>query len=178
MAHEHELEPVERAAIVAEWERLRAEPRPPALQPYGCATFLIATALFLIVSQMQKLTGWQLPRPLEWAVLVVLGLGIAGGLFVGIFVGSGVFGRAAERASAAIDWLEANPGSSHPEERRRQAVALLFNAVVSDGPSTSGTFEPDRARERLGANLPYVLAVERALAEERGLWVIFGEKPK
>lgn len=178
MPHEHELEAAERAAIIAEWERLRAEPRPPAPPPYGCATFLVAAALLLIVPQLLKLAGWELPRPLELVALVVLALAMAGGLFVSIFVGSGIFGRASNRANAAIDWLEANPGLGDPEERRRQAVTLLFNAVVSDGPTTSGTLDSDRARERLGANLPYVLAVERALVEERGLWVVFGEKSK
>ena len=67
MDSEPVLAPEERAAILAEWDRLRAEPipPPPPRQPYGCATLLIAVALFLLVQQLPRLTGWALP---SWRV--------------------------------------------------------------------------------------------------------------
>ena len=60
MDSERALAPEERAAILAEWDRLRAEPR-PAPPPYGCATLLVTTALFLLVYQLPRLTDWLSP---------------------------------------------------------------------------------------------------------------------
>jgi hypothetical protein len=174
MTQDHQLEPAERAEILAEWERLRAEPRPRARPPYGCATVLIATVLSLLVWQVPRLAGWAPPSSLQSAVLAILALLIAGGLLFHLFAGSGKFAHDCLRASEAIEWLAANPGTSDAAARRRHAVTLLFFAVTADdGPSTSGTFDAGRARTRLGAHLPYVLAAERVLVEERGLWAIF-----
>lgn len=171
---EHQLEPAERAEILAEWEWLRAEPRPRARPPYGCATVIIATALLLIVWQVPKLIGWVPPPSLQGVVLAILVLVIAGGFLFHLFAGSGKFAHDCLRASEAIGWLAANPGTSDSTARRRHAVTLLFFAVTADdGPSMSGTFDPGQARARLGAHLPYVLAAERLLTEERGLWAVF-----
>ena len=171
--NDRELEPAERAAVLAEWERLRAEPPPVSPKPYGCATFLVAAALLLIIPQLTKLVDVRLPRPWGSILLGILVLAMAGGFFVGVFFGSGVYGRAVVRARAALDWLAAHPDAADAAERRRNAVTLLYYALVSDGPTLAGTFDTAQARERLGASLPYVIAVERALRAERKVDPIF-----
>lgn len=165
--------PEERAAIVAEWKRLAAEPPPENPRPYGCATFLIAAALLLFLPKLLDLPGWKLPEALRLVLLAVLGLALAGGFFVGVFVGSGVYGRAHARAREALSWLAANPESTDAAARRRNAVALIFNTVVWDGPTVSTTIAPAQSRERLGASLPYVLSVERVLAADLKVAPIF-----
>ena len=173
MDQAHELGPDERAEILAEWNRLRAEPRPSSPPPYGCATVIIATALLLLVLQLPKLTGWELPSALQDVAAAILLLAIAGGLFFSLFVGSGRFAHDSLRANGSIEWLAAKSGTSDAAARRRHAVTLLFFAVTADdGPHMSSTFNSDQARARLGASLPYVIAVERVLVEERGLWTV------
>lgn len=164
----HTFSPGQREAIVAEWRRIAAEPPPRNPRPYGCLTVIVTIALFMLL----PLTGLKPPPPWSTVLLVVLGLALAGGLFVGVFVGSGIHGRAALRASAALDALASDPA---PDEaaRRKQAVALIAHAVVSDGPTTSGTIDITAAKQRLGANLTYVIAVEQVLAEEIGAMRVF-----
>ena len=158
----------QRAAIVAEWRRIAAEPPPFNPRPYGCLTVIAAIVLFVLVPQI----GIRPPPPWGTVLLVVLGLALAGGLFVGVFVGSGVHGRAALRATAALEALTADPA---PDEvmRLKHAVVLIAHAVVSDGPTTSGTIDIAGAKQRLGANLAYVMAVEQVLAEEIGALHVF-----
>ena len=158
----------QRDAIVAEWRRIAAEPPPLNPRPYGCLTVIVSIALFVLL----PLTGIKPPPPWGTVLLVVFGLALAGGLFVGVFVGSGVHGRAALRAMAALDALAADPA---PDEaaRLRHAVALIAHAEVSDGPTTSGTIDIAAAKQRLGANLDYVVAVEQVLAEEIGALRVF-----
>lgn len=158
----------QREAIVAEWRRIAAEPPPRNPRPYGCLTVIVTIALFVLL----PLTGFKPPSPWGTVLLVVFGLALAGGLFVGVFVGSGVHGRAALRATAALDALIANPA---PDEaaRLKHAVALIAHAAVSDGPTTSGTIDIAAAKQRLGVNLAYVVAVEQVLAEEIGALRVF-----
>jgi hypothetical protein len=170
-----ELGAEERAAIVAEWRRLRDEPPPTNPRPYGCATFLIALALFLIVPVLLGLFGWKMPQAVEIVFLAIAGLAMLGGFFAGVFVGSGAYGRAYSRAVDALNWLAADDGSGDPQERMRQAVSVIFNAEVSDGPTSSNTVDRDEAVKRLGGNLPYVIAVERALWPETRNWTYFGD---
>jgi hypothetical protein len=163
----------ERAAIVAEWQRLAAEPPPTNPRPYGCATFLLAAALLLGVSALSRMTGYELPQPLGTILSGLLVLILTGGFVVGVFFGSGVYGRAAVRARAALDWLAAHPDAADSDERRRNAVQALYYAIVSEGPTTASTFDLAQAKEKLGASLVYVSAVEEVLVAELGGWRIF-----
>lgn len=158
----------QREAIVAEWRRIAAEPPPRNPRPYGCLTVMVSITLFVLL----PLTGIKPPPPWDTVLLVVLGLALAGGLFVGVFVGSGVHGRAALRATAALDALAADPAPD-AAARLRHAVELIAHAVVSDGPTTSGTIDIAGAKQRLGVNLDYVMAVEQVLAEETGALRVF-----
>ena len=160
----------EREAVFREWRRLAAEPRPKPRQPWGCATFLVATLLFLVVRQT-PMAAW-LQTTLSW----IAGIAIAFGLLAAFFLGSGRFAHDAARANGSIDWLAANPDTTDWAARRRHAVTLLyFSVTTDDGPSTSGTFDPDEARKRLGAHLPYVLAIGDMLAGENAQWRVFSK---
>ena len=170
------MEPEERTALVAEWRRLAAEPKPVSPRPYGCATFLVAAAFLLLLPKLADLTGFTLPEPLRLGLLFVLGIALVGGFVVGVFFGSGVYGRAAVRAREALDWLAADAGTGEAEARMRNAVALLHYAVVWEGPTVAQTVDPAAARTRLQLNLDYVLQVEQVLIEELNLAPLFVAK--
>ena len=160
----------QREAIVAEWQRIAAEPPPRNPRPYGCLTVIVAIGLFVLLPQ----TGFRPPPPWGTVLLVVLGLALAGGLFVGVFAGSGVHGRAAARASAALEAL-ADAVPVDDAARLRHAVELIAHAVASDGPTSLATIDIEAARQRLGPKLADVLAVEAVLAEEIGIPRFFGD---
>jgi hypothetical protein len=170
MAAEPRLTPEEREAVLAEWRRLAAEPRPKARPPWGCATFLLATLCLIVVRQTP------MPPWLQTTATWILGFLIALGFLAAFFLGSGKFAHDAARANGSIDWLAAHPHTTDWAARRRHAVTLIFFSVTTDdGPSTSGTFDPDEARKRLGAHLPYVMAVGDVLAEENAQWRVFSK---
>lgn len=50
---------------------------------------------------------------------------------------------------------------------------MLQYAYCTDGPSTVSTIDFGQARERLGAALPYVIAAERALRIDVGIYSVF-----
>jgi hypothetical protein len=171
---EMEFDAQEKAAILAEGRRLLAERPPFNPRPYGCLTFVVAAMLLVALPQLSKGLGWMLPQPFGKIVVGVLVVALVGGLFAGIFLGSGVYGRAASRASASLEWLAHPPGVTDPDARRRHAVTLVLNAMVTDGPTTTGTLAIDEARAKLGENLQYVVAVERVLAAENLSYGHFG----
>ena len=164
------ITPEERAAILAEWQRLAAEPRPKPRQPWGCAVVVIGILLFLVVPQM-PLPGW-LQTTLRW----ILGFAIALGGFLQLALVSSKYAHDSDRTRESLAWLAANQETADPAARRRHAVTLIRYAITDDdGPTTSGTFDPDEARKRLGAHLPYVLEVDRLLAAEKAVsWKVFG----
>lgn len=93
----------QRAAMVAQWRAIAAKPPPKNPRPYGCLTVIVASALLILLPKF----GPRLPPPWGMVVLAVLGLVLAGGFFVGVFMGSGIYGRASLRATAALDALAA-----------------------------------------------------------------------
>jgi hypothetical protein len=171
---EIEFDAEERAAIVAELQRQRAEP-PPAerRQTWGCLTVLVAGILLLLIPQLSKRTGW--PPPwlgdiLLWLLVIALGAGF----FTSMVLVSGKYARASRRAREALDWLAGHPGA-RDAQARRHAVALIDNVFVDESGGTSTTIDIDEARKQLGANLQYVVAVERALSADNGAG-IFGPR--
>jgi hypothetical protein len=160
----------QRDIIIAEWRRLAAEQPPFNPRPYGCLTVIAGIALFLLIPQL----GFRLPPPWGTVLAAVLGLAILLGAFVGVFVGSGVHGRAALRAETALAALTADPAPDDAA-RLRHAVSLIAHAVVSDGPTTANSIDLGAARQRLGVHLDYVLAVESVLAAEIGPIGVFGK---
>lgn len=163
--------PEQRAAIVAEFRRIMAEPPPFNPRPYGCLTAIAGIVLFLLVPQL----GIRPPPPWGTVLVALFGVMILGGAVVGVLLGSGVHGRAATRAGAALEAL-ASDVAVEDAARMRHAVALIAHATVSDGPTTLVAIDPAQARRRLGAGLDYVIAVEDVLARELGAQRVFGER--
>lgn len=168
--------PAEHQEILAEWDRLQAEPPPKTLRPYGCVTMLAAGALLLALPMLSRLTGWGPPETFRTGAFWVLGLAVLGGLVLTFFASSGAYARASERARASLEWLVAQADGDEADraERTRHAVAVLYYAVVSDGPTASSTFNVKEAAQRLGGSLRYILDVESVLVQERGLAPVFG----
>jgi len=167
------LDSAERLALVAEWKRQQQEPPPRDRRTTGCATMVVALALALSGPTLLRLAGFELPRPLMLVAAAVLALVFLVGTVLGLFAGSGLYAHDLQRAEQALAWLAANPDSGDAAMRRREVVALLLHAYCTDGPSTVNTIDFGKARERLGAALPWVIAAERALKTDLGIYAVF-----
>jgi hypothetical protein len=170
------LPTAERERIAAEWRRLADEPPAAARREIGCMTAFVALVLALAGPPLLRWSGIELHPGLRLALGAVLGLAILGGAFVGLVLVSSKYSRASQRAEAAIRWFEQNGSGGDPEEKRRQAINLLFHAFCSDGPSTSTTFDFQKARGRLGDALPYVMSIERALRTDLQIYPVFTDR--
>ena len=166
------LPTAERQAIVAEWKRLADEPPPSDRRAIGCMTVIIAVALAAAGPPLARLAGFDLGQSLRIGASVVLVIAFLAGIVMA-FLGSGRFARDSRRAGQALEWLTTHGADADPEERRRQAVALLAHAYCTDGPSTVTTFDFEEVRQRLGEALPYVMTVERALRTDLKIYPVF-----
>jgi len=167
------LDTAERKALAAEWKRLQAEPPPRDRRAFGCMTVVVAVALSVLGPALASLAGFEPPQPVKLGAVIALGLVFLIGIFFGLFAGSGRYSYDLQRAEQALEWLATHAGNGSPEERRVQVVALLLHAYCTDGPSTVNTIDFGKAREHLGAALPYVLAAERALRTDISIYPVF-----
>ena len=167
------IDTAERKALVAEWNRLQAEPPPRDRRGIGCMSVVLALALGALGPALAGLAGFDPPQPLKLGAAIALGLVFFVGAFFGLFAGSGRFAHDLQRAERALEWLATQADKGSAEERRKQVVALLLHAYCTDGPSTVTTIDFGAARARLGAALPYVLAAERALRADIGIYPVF-----
>ena len=160
-----EFDATERAAILAEAQRLRAEPSPTDRRGMGCLTALGAGVVLLALPPLSKWLGWpqSIGQFLFWPLIVLLALG----LFVGLFLTTSRYSRASGRFHEALAWFEGNPGV-RDAEARRHAVALVCYRVINDDGGLAQVIDVDEAKEILGGDLPYVAAVERVLVEGAG----------
>ena len=153
----------ERAAIVAAYRRRAADWKPRSPQPHGCLTLIVAVLLFLVSGPLVQGAGWPGWVATVLAVVAVLA-GIAGFFVMGARVVPESPEQRAESAIVALGVGTPLDGAT----RREHAVALLFHAYDIQGPTMRSTFDFEAARTRLGAALPYLLAVEQVL-DEAGL---------
>ena len=167
------LPTAERQKIAAEWKRLEDEPPPTERRAIGCMTAVVAVVLAFGGPHVLRWLGIELHPGLKVALGAVLGLSILGGAFVGLVLVSGRYAHAYRQADAAVAWLAEHGAGGDPEEKRRQAVTVLFHAFCSDGPSTTHTIDFENARARLGDALPYVITVERALRTDLKIYPVF-----
>ena len=172
-AFEPALPTAERQAIAAEWQRLADEPPPLPRRELGCMTAIVALMLALVGPPVLRWFGIELSQGVKLALGAALGCVLLGGAFVGLVLVSGTYARASRRADAAVAWLAAHGTGGDSEQKRRQAVTLLFHAFCSDGPSTTHTIDFENARARLGDALPYVMTVERALRTDQRIYPVF-----
>ena len=167
------LPTAERQAIAEEWKRLEDKPPPAGRREMGCMTVVIAAVLFLAGPYLLRWLGIELPGGVKIVVSVLLGLAVLVGAFFSLILVSGRYAHDSRRAEAALAWLAQNGVGGTAEERRRQAVALLYYAYCTDGPSTTNTIDFEEARTRLGDALPYVMTVERALRTDQKIYPVF-----
>jgi len=162
------LSPGERAAVLAEYDRLAAEPVQPNYSSSGCGLMVLAVVLFVVVPKL-------IPGMPRWGVIATLVFVIAlilAGIVIYVFGGGG-YARSKQRIDAALAVLSSRFGIATMDEKRNAAVMLIYGAVYSDGPGTSSTFDFYAARAQLGPALRYVQQVERLLIAERQVYPIF-----
>ena len=146
----------EREAILGEFDRVAAQPRPAGKGPV--ALLVAAAGLFFLIG---------LPRLLHPSGLAATGVLVLSLLLLALSILLAAFGRSASstwsgRAEDAIAWLVAEyPGEA--DERRRAAVAAIYYAFLCEGQVP--TFDFSAAAQQLGPALEYVQAVERVLRE-------------
>ena len=175
-----EFEPVlpasEHLAVIDEWKRLQDAPPPRERREIAVVTALAGIVLWFVGPFLLLKLGVELPPGVRMAINVGLIAAILWGVFFGFILVSGRYSHARYKAEAAVTWLSENGAGGDPDERRRQAVTLLFHASCSDGPSTTNTIDFEKTRTHLGGALPYVIAVERALRSHAGIYPVFTDR--
>lgn len=148
----------EREAILAEFDRLGAEPLPAGK---GLVALLVGAAgLFLLIG---------VPRLLHPSGVAATAVLVLSFVLLALSILLAAFGRSASstwsgRAEDAIAWLVAEyPGE--PDERRRAAVGAIYYAFLREGQVP--TYDFQAAAQQLGPALEYVQAVERLLREAK-----------
>lgn len=164
--------PEDRAAMLAEYDRLLALPQPVNKTSAGCALLLLAFVLFIAAPFVLR----RVPS-LRIGFFVVEGILVLIGLYWNFFGMGGSYARASIGAESALAMLTKKFNSASAQERHNAAVYLVASAYYSDGPSTTTTFEFDEARAQLGPALPYMIAVEQFLIAERGASPVFTLPP-
>jgi hypothetical protein len=168
-----EFDAAERAAIVAQYDWLAAQPTRPNITSVGCVMVLLAIVILLTFPRF----GRNLPRAINVAALVSIAVLAVAGVLIYFFGGGGGYARASLRANEGLELLSKYFATSNAEEKRSAAVAMIFYAIYSDGPGSTSTYDFDKAREQLGPALEYVQAVERVLLAERKPYPIFTHEP-
>ena len=167
-----EVDADERAAIIAEAQRLRAEPPSTDRRSIGCLTVLGTGFLLLLVPPLSKRLGW--PPLISDILFWVLILPFAFGLFAAVFLTTSRYSRASALVHDALAWFASHPGV-RDAEARRHAVALVCYRAINDNGGLATVVGVDEAKLKLGENLQYVIAVERVLAGENSAEVYFGK---
>ena len=141
-----QFDAAEQAAIAAEFDRLSAEAMPASKGPAAVALLAAGLAVLLMVPRALHPSGVAAA-----AVLVVAILLMAAGALLWVF-GRSAYGTWTGRAEDAITWLVCDyPGE--PEQRRRAAVAAIYYAFLSEGPTTVHTYDFAAAAQQLGPAL-------------------------
>ena len=151
-----QLDAAEREALLAEFDRLRAQPLPASKGPAAFA--MLAAGLVVL------LLGPRALHPSGLAAVAVLALAAAlmlAGALLWVFGGT-AFDAWRGRAEDAVAWLVSEfPGEA--DERRRAAVAAIFYAFAPRERKMVPTYDFAAAAQQMGAALGYVQAVEKAL---------------
>ena len=113
---------------------------------------------------VSKQLGW--PPLIADILFWLLVIPCTAGFFAAFFLTTSRYSRAAARVHEALTWLENHP-DARDAEARRHAVALILYHVISDDGGLAQVIGIDEAKARLGANLHYVVAVQRVLAGEK-----------
>lgn len=162
----------DRAAVHEALEEIRAE-RPSDRTSMGCVVALPGFVVLLVFPVAGRILG---AGPGVATVVLVIGLAF---LVVGLvlwFTAGGQRRRHATAASeAALRTLES--GEDDRTVLLRAATLLLLNAQVSQGRDIAWTFDPARARARIGGRMPLVEEVEGMLVEQEEIYPVFSSDP-
>src|SRR3954462_13930854 len=171
------LSPEEQEALLREWDRLQAEPRPTDNRSVGCVLMIVAVALVVLGPRFlpwfkSHLGGW---AGTAWFI-VALAL-LLYGLYQNFF-GNKTGAQAYQRSEGALKVLSRQYGALSVEERRSAAVAAIYFAYYSGGPYMASSYDASEWKRKLGVALEYVIAVELLLIEKRQAYNVFTEAKK
>jgi len=171
------LGPEERAVVDEALAEIRAEEGPVDRGPLGCLLALPAFLALLVVPVLGRQYG--LPSGVATPIIAGSIALLVVGLVLWFTAGGFVRGHVRAAAEAALRTLEGwTAEDGEREEALRAATLLVMSAFASYGPTTSRTFEPEAAAERVGALQPLVEAVERHLVEKGVTYRVFTEGPE
>lgn len=159
----------DRSIVLDARREIVENPLPPGRGQLGCVVALGGGGLLLAWPAVaEAVPGGSFVGPF---VLLGATLLVVGGV-VWSFLG-GSTGRAAASAAVEAALRQLASGDEDREANLRAATLLLTRAYVTQGPTTTTTFDPGKARARLGASFALVLAVEQCLIEEVGAYPVF-----
>lgn len=152
-------------------------PSPKDRAGLGCALSLPGFVVLLVLPIVAR--RFTVPPSVARVVLIVGLAVLVVGVLIWLTAGGFVRGHFTAAAAAALRRLEAwDVEEGDREEALRAATLLLMNAYAVYGPTMGSSFDRDEARERLGAMMPLVEAVERVLVEEAGIYTVFTDEPE
>lgn len=163
------FDPIEQAAIVAEWDRQARECAVRNRGAFGRYIVLIAVLLTPVVAIEALTHRRSLPVDAIIAMFsAVAMLGLAGAL-AWAFGSAYASAEAYRRVEKAAEWLAERYAAATPDEKRAAAVTVLANASYRGGPWAIRVYNPRHIAPRLGAALAYIEEVELLLRDERGV---------
>jgi len=169
LPHPEHLTDGDRLVVREARREIVENPLPASRGPLGCLVALGGGVILLVwpaVADRIPGGGFAAPFVLLSATLLLLG-----GIVWSFFGGS--TGRAAAGAAVEAALRQLESGDGDREANLRAATLLLTHAYVTQGPTTTGTFDPVEVSGRLGDARPLVLAVERYLVEDVGAYPVF-----
>lgn len=165
------LTPQEGEQILQVLAELQAEPPPTNPQSFGCLGVLGALAALVALPWLAPAVG--LGTGGTWALGVILALILVLGAFFVVFGAGFASGHVMSRVKEALQLLETHGLDLPPDDLRRATVRILWESMVSVGPTSTNTYNRDEARARLGEVLPYVEEVERFLVAREKIYPTF-----
>lgn len=159
----------DRLVVRESHEEIAATPPATGLGYLGCPVALLGIVIFVLWPQLLEAipaASFFTPFVMLAAVLMVIA-----GPVAGFTSGGGGRGRSTAAVEAALRQLESGDGDR--DVMLRAATLLISHAFVSQGPTTSQTYDVLEVTSRIGSALPLVLSAEAYLVEELGVHEVF-----
>jgi hypothetical protein len=175
--NEQPLSPGEQEAILAEWDRLQAEPQPTDNRSVGCLLMIVAVALVILGPRFLPWFKAHLGRWAGTAWFLVALVILLYGLYQNFF-GNKTGAQAHQRSGAALQMLSQQFDSRSQQDRLAAAVAAIYYAYYSGGPYMASSYDISEWKTKLGAAVEYMEIVESVLVEKRQAYNVFTENIK
>ena len=171
------LGPEERAVVDEAVADVLAGPRPTDRGPVGC---LMAMPGFLILVVAPLMAPrLDLPVVVGTMVLIAGGALLVIGLVLHFSAGRFARGHYMTAAEAGMRGLEAwDPETDDREDALRGATLVLLNAMAALGAAPTASIDIEKGRERIGALMPMVEAVEEYLVAQGSSYRVFTKGPE